>query len=133
MGKKPAESPTRVREATSPGDSDANVVQNDSDKDDKNDTSSSDSSSEEDPEMVLLMEENSGSSSSDDDLDGDAKNLLPKESVSKNKIRRQYDTPASNVAVLMVACWTLRLPVLYMDFIRLVIPRILRIYHILIS
>ncbi|KAG9043430.1 hypothetical protein FS837_009643 [Tulasnella sp. UAMH 9824] len=31
-----------------------------------------------------------------------------------------YGSPAANIAVLVVACWVLRIPVIYMDFIRLI-------------
>ena len=68
--------------------------------------------------MALLMEENSESSSSDDEVEDNDHPAPPKKGVSKNKRYRRYDAPASNIAVLMVACWTFRLPVLYMDFVR---------------
>lgn len=36
----------------------------------------------------------------------------------KMKSNHPYDTPAGNLAVLVVACWMMRLPLRYMDFIR---------------
>lgn len=34
------------------------------------------------------------------------------------RTRNRYEKPVGNVAVLMVACWTLRVPVMYADIIR---------------
>ena len=36
----------------------------------------------------------------------------------RRKTFGQYDGPASTLSVLVVTCWTLRLPVMYVDFIR---------------
>ena len=47
--------------------------------------------------------------------------------TAKERVRRKYirkkawaeeDTPAGTVAVLVFACWTLRVPVIYQDFVR---------------
>lgn len=39
----------------------------------------------------------------------------------KHVTRRECASPVANIAVLMVACWMLRLPVTYMDFARSVL------------
>ncbi len=39
----------------------------------------------------------------------------------RRKLKRKrhgYDSPAANIAVLVVSCWWLRIPVTYMDFVR---------------
>ena len=47
--------------------------------------------------------------------------------ATKERVRRKYirkkawaeeDKPAGTVAVLVFACWTLRVPVIYQDFVR---------------
>ncbi|PCH41046.1 hypothetical protein WOLCODRAFT_118149 [Wolfiporia cocos MD-104 SS10] len=70
---------------------------------------------EDDPEMAKLMRENSETPLSSED-ETTKVHLYSR----RKQLRKMYDTPASNIAVLMVACWTLRLPVMYMDFIRLI-------------
>ena len=87
-------------------------------------TESSDSShsaSEDDTEMAELMHENSASDSSPD-VDG---SLEPDDSgyvasvttpTNTRDRLRQYDAPTNNIAVLVLACWTMRLPVVYADF-----------------
>ncbi|KAI0723281.1 hypothetical protein C8Q76DRAFT_615356 [Earliella scabrosa] len=84
-------------------------------------SSESDDSDDGDSELDKLMRENSESPSSDDDEHrGPQKDRT---SVPVKKRRRnfgQYDVPATTISVLVIACWTLRLPVTYMDFVRLV-------------
>jgi len=90
--------------------------------------SSSESSSEgeedeEDPEMTKLLLENSESGSSDDDAIIDPARKLSETSTRRAKKRsllNRYDSPASNVAVLMVACWTMRIPVMCADFRKII-------------
>ncbi|CCM01610.1 uncharacterized protein FIBRA_03670 [Fibroporia radiculosa] len=83
-------------------------------------SSENDDGDDDDLEMEVLMQENSDTSSSDED-DAPRPPRADAYAVAKRKHpSRVYDAPASNVAVLMVACWTLRLPVTYMDFIRLI-------------
>ena len=86
---------------------------------------SSNSASEDDPEMAKLMHENSASDSSsdedvDDPLDPDDSSRVASYKTPKNTRDRlrQYDAPANNIAVLVVACWTMRLPIIYADFRR---------------
>ena len=87
------------------------------------DSSSSSSSSsdevEEDPELEKLLREISETPSSSDDEEQPRPKPAPESGKQKAKeVHRGYDSPAGNISVLMVACWTLRLPVIYMDFIR---------------
>ena len=76
----------------------------------------------ENSELDKLMRENSESPSSDDDEHrGPQKDRA---SVPVKKRRRnfgQYDVPATTISVLVIACWTLRLPVTYMDLVRFVV------------
>ena len=86
-------------------------------------SSDSDDSADGSDELDRLMRENSESPSSDDEeRDDDA--VKDRTAVPVKKRRRafgiEYDVPASTVAVLVLACWTLRLPVVYMDFVRFV-------------
>ncbi|TFY55318.1 hypothetical protein EVJ58_g8323 [Rhodofomes roseus] len=85
-------------------------------------SSSSSSDEEDDPEMVELMRqaEEASSSSSEDDEGGEGAQKKVPASRTKTKFGRKYDLPVNNLAVLVVACWTLRLPATYMDFVRLV-------------
>lgn len=89
---------------------------------DHNDSASSSSSSsdsdEEDFELSQLMREPSDYASSSDESEQESK---PHPAPSKKKeLHGLYDSPTGNIAVLVVACWTLRLPVTYMDFIQCV-------------
>lgn len=82
--------------------------------------SSSSSDEDEDPDMERLLRENSEASSSSEDEE-EAQLRQPKAvegaKRSKSGLNRGYDSPAGNIAVLMLACWTLRIPVMYMDCI----------------
>ncbi|KAI9467023.1 hypothetical protein BJY52DRAFT_39445 [Lactarius psammicola] len=82
----------------------------------------SESDSEEDSEMDELLFLFSESSSSEDDKDeDDGKQSPPKPEGSGQKFDAFVrNGPGSNVALLVVACWTLRLPIMYMDLIRLI-------------
>jgi len=90
----------------SPGHSNANTSESDG--------------SEEDSEMdELLFLFSESSLSEDDNDDDDSRQPLPKPEGSGQKLDTFVrNGPASNVALLMVACWTLRLPIIYMDLIR---------------
>lgn len=70
----------------------------------------------EDSELEALMRENSEISSSSDDEEGDVPNAGLK--YKKGRGRFAYESPMSTIAVLVVACWTMRIPVLYCDFTR---------------
>lgn len=92
-----------------------------------------DGDSELDSELEALMRENSensGSSSSENEGDstsqaGEGTSLTK---VTDNRVKRgsrnrsTYETPVNTVAVLVVACWMLRIPVMYRDFNRCVQP-----------
>ena len=73
---------------------------------------------EEDSELEALMRENSEISSSSDDEGGDVPHAGPSMRYRKDKGRLAYESPMSTIAVLVVACWTMRIPVLYSDFTR---------------
>ncbi|KAJ4478198.1 hypothetical protein J3R30DRAFT_3289949 [Lentinula aciculospora] len=86
------------------------------------DSSSSSSSTEqdEDSEMDELMREISESEEDDnDELDEDSQSQMRGKVGGKSKRgHNAYEGPANNLAVLIVACWTLRIPVMYSDIIR---------------
>lgn len=110
---------------------------NDEEDDDDNEAEED----EEDEELAALLQENSeesssSSSSSSEDESGTETGQKPKlkntkkgkekddtgdkkqKGKKKNKGRHVYESPASTLAVLITACWTLRIPVLARDFIR---------------
>lgn len=73
---------------------------------------------ENDAEIEELLRALSESSSSEDDKDGDEE-PRPKPEGSGRKLKLfGHNGPANNIALLMVACWTLRLPIMYLDLIR---------------
>jgi RNA polymerase I-specific transcription initiation factor RRN7 len=74
-----------------------------------------------DSEIDELLRALSESSSSEEDKGDDGIDQpRPKPEGSGRKLKSfGCNGPASNIALLMVACWTLRLPVMYMDLIRL--------------
>ncbi|KAF9485275.1 hypothetical protein BDN70DRAFT_847983 [Pholiota conissans] len=74
---------------------------------------------EEDPELEALMRENSelSSSSSEGEKISPIGNARKK---GKKKGHPAIESPVSTIAVLVVACWTLRIPVMLRDFTRLV-------------
>jgi RNA polymerase I-specific transcription initiation factor RRN7 len=93
-------------------------------EDELKETSSSESSTEdgenEEDEMAALLRENSASGSSDEDDDITVPPLRPsgpsKQTARKKGLLNRWDSPTSNVAVLVVACWTMRIPVMCADF-----------------
>jgi RNA polymerase I-specific transcription initiation factor RRN7 len=74
--------------------------------------------SEEDSEMDELLFLFSESSLSEDDRDDDDDGRQPRAKLEGRGQTFVRNGPASNVALLTVACWTLRLPIIYMDLIR---------------
>ena len=65
----------------------------------------------------------SSSSSEEDELDPSQKSKRTQSGANskgkkKKKSNHPYDTLAGNLAVLVVACWMMRLPLRYLDFIR---------------
>lgn len=80
--------------------------------------SSSSSSEEEDPELEELLRENSDFSSSDEDK-GHASRHTTKQGLQQSyRFIDTYDRPVNCIAVLIVACWATRLPIMYKDFIK---------------
>jgi hypothetical protein len=111
------------------------------DGEDHQGTPSSDSDSDlNEHEMAQLMKENSDLSSSEisdedeegeDSAAGDSANSAADrkktrrgrkrgEGTGSRQWHRFYESPPSTIAVLMVACWILRIPCLYRDFARCV-------------
>ncbi|KAH9943461.1 uncharacterized protein BXZ73DRAFT_40601 [Epithele typhae] len=88
-------------------------------------SSSSESVSEEsdrDDDLEALMRENSESSSTDEEESAEER-AQRKDSESMRRKARQFvqsDAPVSTLSILVVACWTLRIPVMYNDLLRLV-------------
>ncbi|KZS97967.1 hypothetical protein SISNIDRAFT_405751 [Sistotremastrum niveocremeum HHB9708] len=82
---------------------------------------SSESSEDEDDEnertLARMMRE---ASIAGDEHDGIPHIPQPIASSSKKNKRHEFDTPASTIAVLVIGCWLLRVPVMYMDFVRLI-------------
>lgn len=84
-------------------------------------TSESDDSEEDSETDELLFLFSETSLSEDDKDDDDSRQPRPKPKSGGQKVDTFVrNGPASNVALLMVACWTLRLPIIYMDLIRLI-------------
>jgi len=79
--------------------------------------SSSSSSEEEDPELVELLRENSEFSSSDEDKSHASRHTTKQGLQQSYRFIGTYDQPVNCIAVLVVACWAMRLPVMYKDFI----------------
>ncbi|KAI3612209.1 ribosomal protein [Moniliophthora roreri] len=72
-------------------------------------------SEEEDSEMAELLRQNSESEDDGDEEEDDGSTLKQAPKITR---RRAYEGPANNLAVLMIACWTMRVPMLYRDFAR---------------
>jgi RNA polymerase I-specific transcription initiation factor RRN7 len=85
-------------------------------------SSESPSEDEDDPEMAELLRENSASGSSDDDDNVLDPALKPSTGrIGKTGPSNRYDLPVSNIAILLLACWTMRIPVICADFRKSVI------------
>lgn len=63
------------------------------------------------------MQENSDISDSSEEEDD---NLIPagQKKSGKSKTKSAYESLVGTIAVLVVGCWTLRIPVMYRDFSR---------------
>ncbi|KAI0032047.1 hypothetical protein K488DRAFT_50812 [Vararia minispora EC-137] len=86
---------------------------------------SSDSEDEPRPnsELDAILEgmgHSSGSSDASDEEIDELARVPAGGSASESRLLRRREGPASNIAVLVLACWHLRLPVIYMDFVRLI-------------
>ncbi|KAJ6485144.1 hypothetical protein C8R47DRAFT_549538 [Mycena vitilis] len=77
------------------------------------------SSGEDDPELDDLLAENSATESSSDGEDEADIKPMPPAAKSKHGLHK-YDQPANTLAVIVLACWTLRVPILYRDLTRLI-------------
>lgn len=74
---------------------------------------------ENDAEIDELLRALSESSSSEDEKDDDEGEARPKPEGGGRKLKLfGRSGPATNIALLMVGCWTLRLPIMYLDLIR---------------
>lgn len=68
-------------------------------------------------EMTNLLKDMSEFESSDDENpDGD--DFIGTTHPARHNLENEDEIPAGNVAVLMLACWLIRVPVMYIDFIR---------------
>jgi RNA polymerase I-specific transcription initiation factor RRN7 len=90
------------------------LIEDDESKDDEQEDGDGD------PELAALLQMNSDiSSSSESEVE-----LTRQEEVKPKRMRLKgrygYEMPASTIAVLIVGCWTLRIPVICRDFIRCV-------------
>lgn len=74
---------------------------------------SSSSEEEEDLELEALLEQLSASSEDDNP---DLQSALIEQTHPIRKARGVHEHPANNIAVLILACWTLRIPVTFQDF-----------------
>ncbi|KAJ7094679.1 hypothetical protein B0H15DRAFT_775984 [Mycena belliarum] len=73
---------------------------------------------EHDPELDELLAENSASESSSEGEDEVDPKPMPPAAKSKHSGRHKYEQPANTLAVIVLACWTLRIPILYRDLTR---------------
>ncbi|KAF9226549.1 hypothetical protein BS17DRAFT_794039 [Gyrodon lividus] len=75
-----------------------------------------------DPEITVLLQENSEFSSSDEGSSNDEgrSRSRHKRDTHENPFVSRADRPENTIAVLVLACWTIRLPVVYRDFINVI-------------
>lgn len=76
---------------------------------------SSSSEEEGDPELEALLEQLSASSEDDE---RDLSSAPIEQTHPARKVWGPYELPANNIAVLILACWTLRIPITFRDFTR---------------
>jgi RNA polymerase I-specific transcription initiation factor RRN7 len=81
-------------------------------------SSSSSSDENDDPVLKALMRQNSESPSSSNSSEDEDLKPSPnkKEGLSRKHLKR-HEGPRSTISVLMVACWIMRIPVMYRDFV----------------
>ncbi|KAJ7180182.1 hypothetical protein C8R43DRAFT_1084171 [Mycena crocata] len=83
--------------------------------------SSDDDEPEDDPELDELLAENSASESSSSDGESEVETKsMPPVAKSKRPGLNKYEQPVNTLAVIVLACWTLRVPILYRDLTRLI-------------
>jgi RNA polymerase I-specific transcription initiation factor RRN7 len=83
---------------------------------------------EEEIDMARLLRENSESDDDDDDEITITEGQPSVHIHRKRKGNRLLERPIRTVAVLMIACWTLRVPVMSCDFLRSVLLSMREIY-----
>lgn len=71
-----------------------------------------------DPELAALLQMNSDISSSSDSEIEEPRRQEADVKAKRQKGRYSYEMPASTIAVLIVACWTMRIPIISRDFTR---------------
>ena len=72
-----------------------------------------------DPELDQLLCENSGTSSESEPETPEVQDDEHKQQRSRTRIREE-EGPANTLAILMISCWLMRVPVTYQDFVRCV-------------
>lgn len=79
-------------------------------------SSSSESDEEKEDQVAGLLKEayEEASTTSDEEEEATGKEEIKKEKVIQNV----YEVPAGNLAVLVMGCWMMRVPVMYKDLIR---------------
>lgn len=91
--------------------------------DDKGRSSSSDLDEEDtdkkvqESELASLLNDMSEFESSDDE-DPDRVDFIGTMHPARHNLQNEDENPAGNIAVLILACWLIRVPVMYIDFIR---------------
>ncbi|KAF8195802.1 hypothetical protein K438DRAFT_1586954 [Mycena galopus ATCC 62051] len=79
---------------------------------------------ETDPELEELLAENSASESSssdgEDEINSGKTKLIPPSKRKSQSRKARFEQPANTIAVIVLACWTLRIPILYRDLTRLI-------------
>lgn len=71
-------------------------------------------------ELTDLLKDMSEFESSDEEENPDGTDFIDATHSARYNLRNDVETPAGNIAVLTVACWLIRVPVMYIDFIRLI-------------
>ncbi|KAG6866442.1 hypothetical protein C0991_003960 [Blastosporella zonata] len=105
-------SKSKADNASEESDSDEDGEKPSSEDDERDDMEGRD----EDPELTALLRANSDAEESSDSGD---EGEMPKHKgkiKGRSRGRKIYEGPASTIAVLIVGCWTLRVPVLCRDF-----------------
>lgn len=92
---------------------------------DSNDEEEDEGEPEDDSELEVLMRENSDYSSSSENessQNGESDGSTKKKGQLKRRSRNRssYETPVNTIAVLVVVCWMMRVPVMYRDFTKCV-------------
>ncbi|KAG9018840.1 hypothetical protein FRB90_009127 [Tulasnella sp. 427] len=73
-----------------------------------------------DPELAKLLREISDSETESNSSESESEGTQKRRERAIFGAKGIYGAPAANIAVLMVACWMLRIPVIYRDFIKLI-------------